>query len=109
MNKFVIMAMLAAVIASGGLASTAPNVFATSDRSDNANNFGEGASDAGQEGKMGDHASDPDGDGVKGGQRSGIGNVLNQGDPKDDTDNDGDGQPDSKHPGDLADFLGPIP
>ena len=89
------MAMLAAVIVSGGLASTTPNVFAGSDRSDNANNFGEGASDAGQEGKMGDHSSsftEP---------RAGIGNVLNPGDPKDDDA--------SKHPGDLADALGPIP
>ena len=29
------------------------------DRSDNSNNFGEGASDAGKAGKMGDHSSNP--------------------------------------------------
>lgn len=68
-------------------------IHAASDRSDNANNFGEGARHLGQTGQMGEHSSGQDE------PRKGVGNVLNEGDPKDD--------PDSKHPGDLADALCP--
>ena len=85
------------IVASMALVSltSTDTILAASDRSENANHFGEGASNLG--GDMGDHASDPSGDGVgktddgssddgnpdnddgvaKHDPRSGIGNVLN--------------------------------
>jgi hypothetical protein len=58
---------------------TATSVLATNegDRSENANNFGEGASHLGKTGQMGDHSSNQDE------PRSGIGNLGFPGDVAD--------------------------
>jgi hypothetical protein len=112
-NKTIFLVVaIAATMATGigaTMASTvAPAVYA--DKDTTKNDFGQGASqDLAKDGEMGDHASDPNGDGTPGNDnqhdsgdnnhRSGIGNVLNSGDPKDD--------PDSKHPSDLFHALCP--
>jgi hypothetical protein len=94
MKKTLLIGLIAGIITVAMIPSltfSVTNAFAAAgcddppcgDRSDNANHFGKGASDAGKAGKMGDHAS---------GQtepRKGIGNLG--------------------FPGDVADSLGPIP
>lgn len=87
------------VIATTMASSVIPSVYA--DKPNDPSGFGEAASEnLADDRQMGDHSSDPAGDGTNNpDDRSGIGNVLNQGDPKDD--------PDSKHPSDLADALCP--
>ena len=99
---FLIVA-IAATIASGvAIASTValgvvPAVYADKDTS--KNDFGQKASeDLAKDGEMGQHSSDPSGDGTSNPDpRSGIGNVFNPGDPKD--------SDLSKHPSDTINEL----
>ena len=106
---FIVVAIAATMAAGIGstMASVAvPTVYANKDTS--KNDFGEQASDnLAKDGEMGDHASDPNGDGTPvndnqhdsgdNNHRSGIGNVFNSGDPKD--------SDASKHPSDTANAL----
>jgi hypothetical protein len=92
-----VVAAIAAAMASGVIPTVIPAVYADSDngRSD----FGEQASDnLAKDGQMGEHSSDPlPGDDDREVPRDGIGNVFNDGDPKD--------SDASKHPSDTANTL----
>jgi hypothetical protein len=94
---FMVVAALAAIVASGVVPTVIPAVYADSEngRSD----FGEQASDnLAKDGQMGEHSSDPiPGDDDRETPRSGIGNVFNPDDPKD--------SDASKHPSDTANTL----
>ena len=92
MNKSIRIGIFAGVCAIAMILSATsanPQVFAQ-------NEWGKLASDMGQAGKMGKHASDPDHDGNKGkdeGPRQGVGNL--------DLDNDGE----RDHPSETANAL----
>lgn len=101
MKKTISVGLIAGVVTTAMILSTTLgdfSVFASS------NEWGDLASDLGQAGKMGEHASDPDHDGNKGqddNPRVGVGNIdlaENDGNIEDD---DGD----KAHPSETADIL----
>jgi hypothetical protein len=91
------MGLVAGVITTAMVLATTLSITNVSATTSNENNdWGNLASDLAKSGKMGEHASDPDHDDIKGhdeGPRQGVGNL----------DLDGDGEKD--HPSETADTL----
>lgn len=100
-NKSIFMVVAIAPTMASGIAATMASAVVPAVYADSANgrsDFGKKASDdLANDGQMGEHSSDPSGDGKGPEDRTGIGNVFNSGDPKD--------APDSKHPSDTINKL----